>query len=451
MRKYTIFIVFILFLINVSRASAQSAPQLSIIDTIDQGKILLNSIKLNYDLSPQYTNKTTGKGKSKKTTKTLTGYKLNSKELAVAIYNPQTQNTVITKAIQVDKKFTFPDKSFDIKLVRFNGVNSLFEVNKPAGGFVVALKYLITGPESGSKDAITSQMKEAIYVPYSSKLNTLETTKYGEQYLDSVINDAKNVLQNIPSASQPGVPVSGAISSDVVKALLYSEHTESAEVLNNNASSAKDKVNVLFAGNKADTYKYSISAAAASGLSQFIPSTYATLVTRHKDVGLISDFVQGMADHKNAVIATYLLLDDYIAVIKNQVGTNIDPNLSFEYGVAAYNGGTSRVIRAINNFGVNWSEDNSFRITDIQNQINELNKNIVAIKASLKKAAAADKANLQIQLDIVNASVNQLQSQIETYKNANLRGETMAYVKKIRALLPVSLVQTASQSTNLIK
>lgn len=349
--------------------SAAKNPLL--IEQIDQAKKILATSSLNYSLVPQYKNTTTttGKGKKKKTItkKQLTGYVLDRKDIALAILNPVTNQIEVTKGIQTDRDFNFPDINYKIERVRFNGVNTRFKVVNPAGGKVLALKYLITPTESGSKKNITSSLYEAIYVPYSQDLQTPEVSKYGEDYLTRVMNEVYNQLQNYPSQSVAGKTITEAIHPALVKALIYAEHMDTSEFLNNSDTQYLiGKVNMLFAGNGPDTFKYSVSSAGAAGITQFMPGTYKSLAARHTKANLITDFKDGMRNHVNAVKATYLLLDDYIAAVKARASVYFIPGHAFNYGAAAYNGGTVRVARAAKTFGTYWDqhqedEENSLR------------------------------------------------------------------------------------------
>lgn len=118
---------------------------------IQRAKNLLAPIKLKYNIVPIYKNKTTGKGKAKKTVKVLSGYSLQSKDIILEIYDPATDNFKTITGTQTATSMSFPNSDVDVQLTRFNGVNSKFTVSRPAGGFVMALKYLISPVEAGAK------------------------------------------------------------------------------------------------------------------------------------------------------------------------------------------------------------------------------------------------------------------------------------------------------------
>jgi hypothetical protein len=399
-----------------------------LIAKIKEAKELLKPIKANYQLNAIYTtNKKTKK-------KALTGYSLGLRDLFVAILDPATGEIKITGAMQNGKTFTFPDPNFNIKLVRFNGVNSRFQVSQPAGGIVIALKYLITPVESGSKAAIEGAMYDAYYTPYSPELNTPEIAAYGAKYLDGVISEVATHLANYPSVSVPGKTITEAINPALVKALVYAEHTDGGEVLNTpDVNAVIDRVRVLFAVNENDTYRYSGSSAGALGISQFIKGTYDGLVKRHTAANLIPDFRSGMGDHINSIKSTYLLLDDYIHSVRERATDTFIPGQAFDFGVAAYNGGTVRVARALNAFGINWNSDQAFQLRDAkQADINGLAARVEAQrKATIAQKDKTKRAQMQQELDAMRVQLTALKDEFTKLDNATLRDETRGYLQKI--------------------
>ncbi|MBL8029973.1 MAG: hypothetical protein JNN11_01870 [Candidatus Doudnabacteria bacterium] len=397
-----------------------------IIQKIKEAKELLKPIKLNYVLSPVY--KTDKKTKKK----VVSRYNLGDRDLMLAILLPDGQ-IKITGAIQKGRSFVFPDKSYSISLTRFNGVNSRFKVTSPEGGKVVALKYLITPVESGSKSAIQNSTYEALYTPYSPELDQTDVANYGQKYLDNVISQVAEQLKNYPSVSLPGSTVTQAIRPGLIKALVYAEHMDTNELLN--ASDIKpisNRINTLFAINESETYRYSGSSAGALGISQFIESTYLGLVKRHTSANLIPDFKQGMADHINSIKSTYLLLDDYIHAVRDRAEGAFTIGQAFDYGVAAYNGGVVRVARALNNFGSNWNQDRSGEISSTETQIKKMSAEIESLrKKTLATSEKKARAQLQSKLDNMRTELASMKDRLTSMQNATLRDETRGYLQKI--------------------
>lgn len=388
-----------------------------IISAVKDAKIKLASITLNHALVPVYKN--VKNKKTGKTEKIISSYKLGDKDIALAILDPNTNQTILTVGRQNGKKMVFPDQSVDVSLTTFNGVNSKFKVNSPSNGQIVALKYLISPKESGSKSAIEQSLYEAVYVPYSQSFNDPAVLAYGSDYLNGIINRVADDLKNIPSNSVPGKTITEAITPALIKSLVYAEHTDTGKVLNStDIKSTIDQLNIIFALNEGDAYKYSVSSANARGIAQFIPSTYASLTTRHADANLIPDFVTGMSDHENSIKAMYILLDDYAGTVRVKARMGFAEGRVFEYGAASYNGGTTRVAKAVNLYGDMWNEDRS-------GQENATKLAIANLKSKIKKTAdKKTKASLQIQLAEENTKLTNLQS-------GTLRNETVNYLKKI--------------------
>ena len=401
---------------NLSTTGLQAPAIPLLISQIQQAKAKLAGIQLNHALSPVYKN--IKNKKTQKTTKTLAGYTLSAKDIALAILDPQTNTIITTVGMQSGKTMSFPDPAVQVKLTYFNGVNSKFQISYPYGGQVIALKYLISDVENGSKSAIENSLSEAFYVPYSPGLSDPQVLKYGADYLNGIIETVTHSIEHIPSRSIPGGMITEAIPPAMIKALVYAEHTNTAQVLYGDVQDTINTLNTLFATNEGDTYKYSVSSAGARGIAQFMPGTYKGLVDRHPEAGLISDFVQGMADHINSIKAMYLLLDDYAGAVRVKATKGFAEGRIFDYGAASYNAGTTRVIKAVNRFGEDWNIDRSEEINLLQAQINSLSSQIKKTKDKKSKIA------LQGQLNAAKNNLLDLQS-------STLKNETVNYLNKL--------------------
>ncbi len=402
-----------------------------IIGQIKEAKIKLSAITLNHALVPVY--KSVKDKKTGKTAKIISKYNLGDKDIALAILDPETKNITATVGRLQGKTMVFEDPAVDVKLTRFNGVNSQFQINRPADGVVIALKYLISKTESGSKKTIERDLSEAVYVPYSDDVKSPDVIVYGGNYLNNLINNVTLQLQNIPSQSIPGKDITEAIPPAMIKALIYAEHTDTATVLyGDNTQNTIDQLNILLALNEGDAYKYSVSNAGARGIAQFIPSTYQALVKRHPEAGLTTDFVAGMSDHLNAIKAMYLLLDDYAGTVRVKATDGFVESRVFDYGAASYNGGTARVTKAVNLYGNRWNEDRSDQINATQGIINSLNPQIKSLKSKVKNATyKKTKATLQAQLSAAQSRLATAKSELAALKAATLKNETINYLLKI--------------------
>ncbi len=442
--------VVLIFSCCLSKTQAQVTPTTTLnstltvpttpllIQKIKAAKEQLSTLQLEVTTVAQYKNVNKGTKKKPKIKRVLSGYTADSKQIALAILDPATQQIGIVLGNQTDTSMTFNQAGFDVKLVRFNGVNSRFQVSQPAGGIVLAISYLITPIESGSKEAITTASYEGVYTPYSTALQTTEVATYGADYVNNLIKQVATELTHVPSVSKQGSTIIQAIDPNLVKSLIYAEHTDTTEFLSNpDTQSVIDKLNTLFACNEGSTYKYSVSSAGARGIAQFIPSTYSVLVQRHPDANLNPDFASGMSDHVNAVKSMYLLLDDYIQAVEIRAGDSFIPAHAFDYGAAAYNGGVTRVAKAAIQFGATWFEGQGDDVISAQNSLSTAQWEVAGLKAALKKAKKADKSKINKQLANATVVLNTAQANLQAITNAHLRTETILYIQKMHRLIQV--------------
>jgi len=414
-------------------ATGLEAPAVPpIIQEINSAKTLLAGITLNHQLIPVYKN--VKNKKTGKTTKTISKYNLGDKDIALAILNPATGNVITTVGRLNGASMVFPDPAVSVKLTNFNGVNSRFEVDQPQGGTVLALKYLISNPDSGSKAAIEAGLSPSIYVPYSQNLDTPDVVAYGQNYLNGVINTVAQQLYGLPSHAIPGETITQAVPPAFIKSLVYAEHSDTSSIMNGNAQGALDQMNILLALNGPDTYKYSVSndGYASRGIAQFVKSTYGSLVQRHPEAFLNPDYVAAMQDHATSIKAMYLLLDDYAGDVRVSAPDGFLQSRVFDYGAASYNAGTTRVAKAVENFGDSWNQDRSAQINALSAQISNYKYQISSLKTKIKKTSdKKTKASLQSQLAAASANLSTSSSQLTTLEASSLKNATVNYLAKI--------------------
>jgi hypothetical protein len=409
------------------------APALPpIIQQINNAKVLLGNINLNHALTAVYKN--VKNKKTGKTTATISKYNLGDKDIALAILDPASGNVITTVGRLNGTSMVFPDPAVNVKLTYFNGVNSRFEVDQPANGTVLALKYLISPVESGTKAAIEKSLSPAIYVPYSQNLNSPEVITYGQNYLSGVINTVAKQLYGLPSSAIPGQTITEAVPPAMIKALVYAEHSDTTALLGGNAQNALDQMNILLALNGPDTYKYSVSndGYASRGIAQFVKSTYESLVQRHPEAFLNPDYVAAMQNHVTSVKAMYLLLDDYAGDVRVNAPNGFLASRVFDYGAASYNAGTTRVAKAVENFGDSWNQDRSGQINALSAQMASYKSQVASLKTKIKKTAdKKTKASLQSQLADAQSNLTSTTNQLSIMQSASLKNGTVNYLAKI--------------------
>lgn len=272
------------------------------------------------------------------------------REVTLAVWLKDTDEVVTLTIQKKNTEVKLPaDRPFDVKVVKTNGVNSLYEVSK-ANAIVVAVRYPILEPVVKGKATIGYRLSEwAVYTPYSAALHTPEMVEEGAEQLDGFVQAAFRYFRehSILSRAQKGRNIADVIDPNLAKTILVIEHLD-ASVLVKDPHRAVETVLVTIAANPENVYGYSKSSAAALGIAQFIPSTY-TSMAKHSELGLIQNVEDGCTDPVNAVRAEVAYLDYILAsmpaTIRESYGS--DTGKINEYLAAAYNGGSARVKYAI--------------------------------------------------------------------------------------------------------
>lgn len=235
----------------------------------------------------------------------------------------------------------------------YNGVNTRYAVDAPSDWFVLAIK------------SNTKSRAGAIYVPYSQAYHTPENVAEGRRYIEDVIRAAEKTIaeRHVMSRMNPKLFVTDVLDrgtgdgrsldadARVLFALLMIEHIDVDEFRARGAPWTADKVLVTLALNREDTYRYSVSSAAAGGIAQFISSTYADVRTRYPEARLPESFEDAMRDHVTAVVAQFCLIDRMLKALSD-AGIAIPESryLVGAYLAAGYNAGEHRAVPALRDF-----------------------------------------------------------------------------------------------------
>ncbi len=292
-------------------------------------------------------------------------------EIILYLWNNNTSETDLVRVLKQGKILKPINASlYDFKLVRDNGVNSLIEVvNRPELQVLAIIHPVFT--DIGTTKKPKFRLDNVVYVPYSENLKNQIIIEAGVNYLNKKISAVYDELFNlkIRSLSQPTKLLAEVINPETIKTILAIEHMDSSILLNKDPASYVAKFQATLAVNEHTSYAYAKSTASARGLVQFIPSTYASMRKLRPELTLPADFVQGMTDPYNAIKAAMALLDYNLTLLP----ADIKEQYSFQpaelglYSAAMYNGGPSRVRRAINKWGEAWddyhgSNSNSLRL-----------------------------------------------------------------------------------------
>ena len=244
----------------------------------------------------------------------------------------------------------------------WNSFNTDYGFSDNPNLVVVANKYLVPSSNLGTlPERSKSKYTEIIYVPYSGGLHVSEAVEAGKKYIEENINTAFDQLADGKVASRfaPGYLVTDDIGKDFIKNIILVEHVDpdAFKLADDGGKELVERVLVIIGANQERAYRYTGSPAGASGLAQFIKSTYKNTALKYPSARLIKDFNLGMADHVNAIKAMVLFFDEHKKALASRITRRdiVQPRgITEEMLAAAYNGGPSRVTRSINKFGLAW-------------------------------------------------------------------------------------------------
>lgn len=236
-------------------------------------------------------------------------------------------------------------KSFKIKIVRPNGVNTpviiMDYTNK------VHLPLMVQYPvERGGK-----YYETAYYMSTHPGLVTPEVVGAGKLYVKNTIDIARERLR------QKGYVIAPKIA-DIAERLSIVEHVDHYRFRNEYHPNIYNDIFTLYALNEGQTYRYSVSSAGAGGMVQMIPSTYAMIRRLYPSANLMPDFVEGMRNHVNASQAMLL----YIQMTYNDLVASPTVADALQNGIATeaellsagYNSNPARLSGYIKRGGANW-------------------------------------------------------------------------------------------------
>ncbi len=321
-----------------------------------------------------------------------------------------------------------------LSLVRSNGVNSEIIVPGNDQEKVIALRYPITEAVPGKSGLY--RFRDVAYTPYSRAVHTPATVEEGEEYLDTLVNGVLARLREdgIRSRAYPDRLLADIIDPAMMKAIAAIEHSDET-ALERNPTTGLERFFVILGTNKGDSFNYARSSAGALGMVQFIPSTYNALSAR-TEWKLERVFDDAMRNHANAMRAQAIYIDTLLLEFPKDIRALYleDPIRAGEYIVAAYNGGSGRVRRAVN---VSWEKVIS---GEKSRELESLRKKYTAAfnlaeslrQSTLKETNKTKRAALQKKLDAQRVVYRGLLAQVNQLEGAILRKETIGYIEKYR-------------------
>lgn len=360
------------------------------------------------------------------------------REMTLAVWHRETDTMTTVHLRKSGAKLQLlgkDDDPFDVTVKRSNGINTEFIFEEPGTRLVVAVRYpIITVTGSGKNRKIT--VDEVLYTPYAAAFHTPEMITEGRRVLDGHIAAAEAAFRAsaVRSRAVSGTLLADRTDTALVTALALIEHTDRT-VLERDPTRALEVFYVTLALNPEDAYAYSKSSAGATGIMQFMPTTYARLAKR-MEYGLLTDALTGSRNVANAVKAQMAFTDLLEADVKGKAkiasgGALPDRMLMDEYIAAAYNGGGPRVKKAIEIWDHLWSTTGtSYAKLDRAYQAARTERK--QQEAKLKTATIEEKKALTVRVREAKAKEDKLAAQRAYWKTAELKLETKDYVRKYR-------------------
>ncbi len=268
--------------------------------------------------------------------------RLGGREAVLAVWNA-AEDKLVTVQVRGGLSRT---RGFAVRLVQQNGVNTLYEVTEPSGYEVLAIRTNVLAARGARRRG--PRTVPAVYVPYGTVLHRPHMIAAGRGYLEGLADAAGNRLDELEvrSLADPDRLVTEMIPERVLITLMIIEHIDPDDFRAKGARRTMEEVMAMTAANGRESFAYSFSYAGAGGLAQFIRSTYWLTRSRYPTAKLLPDFMDGMRDHTNAIMAQYCLADWSLAKLpaaklKELLATSREEELG-AYLAAAYNGGESR-------------------------------------------------------------------------------------------------------------
>src|SRR5215467_7793158 len=300
----SLFAVIVLTAASFRTRDGSNVTDLDLMDKIEQGQKLVKkeTVQMVYGVVGTERVKV---GRHKYTFVPVKG--IVGREMAIAVLDARGALHVV-RAVKNDQGLQVETTGFVLAMRKENGINSDIGCVEPQGGKVVAVKYPVDN-ESG-RFGPGPAVIEAVYTPYSGEIKNEQIVKRGIEVQKEFVNKAYKRLREreVYSRAFPGRKVVDVIPKQILTVLLMNEHIDPGDYRNEMVTRPLvERVLTVIGTNRERAYAYSVSSAGARGLVQMIPSTYTRIAGLYGSAGLMSNFVQGMSDPVNAVMAQVLL------------------------------------------------------------------------------------------------------------------------------------------------
>jgi hypothetical protein len=353
--------------------------------------------------------------------------------VALAVWDKKTDTVRVVGGTRNQKQWWSDDGTLTLPRIGGTGVLAGYRGNDPDLVVVGAVQPNVNYIRKGRYG-----LEYAYYVPYNRTLYAIETLTAGSDYLSLLIQGAFDSLREkgIRSRAFPDQLVADVIDPYLVKAIAVIEHADGQIYETDGSEDSLGRFLVKLGVNRDVALSPAVSTAGASGLVQFIPSTYKLMVTKRPDLGLIPDFAAGMADHRNAVTAEVAYLDMELAALQPEIRAlyQEDRGKAAEFLAAAYNGGSPRVRRAFATLGDDWAKDSMperLRLYQVALD-NKARMERIDAKLAAGGLGSAEVKKLKAEKQIAADARYLANQKRAVIKSAALYKETVGYVVKLR-------------------
>ena len=236
------------------------------------------------------------------------------------------------------------------------GVNPSFHVESPPGWTVVAIRTAVRAKDE--------QTQGAVYIPYSSRLDTPELRGAAIEYLSDMALAAYYDLhaRQLESDFLTGKLVTDVGTLDHVMALILTEQMlHDLEFVNGDDAARLAMLNrtlTIIGANRDRSFWYTRSRVGATGIGQIMSGTYDRLQDRYARAGLPEDKEFGRLDHTMALKAMIIHADAELWPMSDEYRHFVieHPNEGRLILAGGYNANVRRVYEAIKECGDTWRE-----------------------------------------------------------------------------------------------
>ena len=327
-----------------------------------------------------------------------------------------------------------------LRVANSRGVDSEYVVQGNDDLRVVAVRYPLLREVTVNKKKRFLQ-EEVVYTPYARTLHTADVVEQGKKFFDQSMQAALDELRakQVVSRAFAGKLVADTTDMRTLTTVTAIEHLDKTSATKN-AANALETFYVTLALNREDAYRFDLSPAGACGIAQFMPKTYASIAKR-PELELVKDFSTGTKQPVNMLKAQTAYFDTVLSELPSVAREAYlsHATSAHEYIAAAYNGGTSRVKKALTNWDAQVDNADASAKAALTKKHNEVWETLVVAKKKMIDAPVGSKSEATWKkkyLALKKEHID-LEKKIANAPKSALPKETRDYVAKFRTIFPL--------------